>query len=361
MFSVTSDFEGGNAKVINISEDKVTLNVELRDTVGDWFFWCFKVSGAGGRTIEFEFESDVRVGYFGAAVSYDKENWKWQYETPNFGGKSFTYTFADDENEVYFAHDMVYSPDRFFDFAKKNNLKVETLCKSEKGRDVPYVDTKEGEECIILTSRHHACESTGNYVLEGVLERIFKNLADKFRIICVPFVDYDGVIDGDQGKGRNNHDHNRDYEKDGEPIYTAVAKIREFADNLKVRFAFDFHSPWHWTGHNDTLFVPIKCCSIIDNINEFSNLFEKEMTEDALPYLASDNMMPNVEWNKVGAIVSFAPYMESVGAELAFTLETPYFIANGVKFTPERGVETGRCFEKALEKYINKQMEAKRQ
>lgn len=64
-----------------------------------------------------------------------------------------------------------------------------------------------------MTARHHACESTGNYVLEGVLEELIKSLPNNLSVMCVPFVDYDGVVNGDQGKNRFQHDHNRDYDK----------------------------------------------------------------------------------------------------------------------------------------------------
>ncbi len=244
MFTVTSDFEGGNARIIKIDGNKIILDSDLRDTVGDWFFWCIKVSGAAGLTLDFEFASPNRVGYFGAAVSYDLENWHWQHENEiSKNGRHFSYTFGENENDVYFAHHMVYRPERFFKFAASRGLEIKKLCTSESGRDVPYIDTEKGDEIILLTSRHHACESTGSYVLEGVLEEIFGAFGNKYRIICVPFVDLDGVVCGDQSKNRNGHDHNRDYSPNEAPIYASTAKIRELCDTLKLRYAFDFHSP----------------------------------------------------------------------------------------------------------------------
>ncbi len=350
---VTSDFKGGNADIKEINGDTVTLDAELRDTVGDWFFWCFKVEGAEGRTLTFNFKNKNRVGYFGAAVSCDLENWHWQYDEPHYNGNSFTYTFGENETEVYFAHDMVYRPKRFFDFAHKKGIALKTLCMSEKGRAVPYIDTETGEECILLTARHHACESTGSYVLEGVLDSVFDAFGDRFRIICVPFVDLDGVVDGDQGKNRNGCDHNRDYEKDKAPIYNSTREIRRLADTLNIRFAFDFHSPWHLGEENDTLFIPIKHYGIIENITRFSHLLEAENGEGSLLHFTKNNIMPDVKWNKFGS-PCFGTYLGNCGAELAFTLETPYFYASERMFTPERAFETGRKFVRALEKYSGK-------
>ena len=55
-----------------------------------------------------------------------------------------------------------------------------------------------GEKTVLFTARHHACESTGNYVLEGVLEHLLSLPEIPFRCIVIPFVDFDGVVDGDQ-------------------------------------------------------------------------------------------------------------------------------------------------------------------
>ncbi len=354
MYRIDTDFEGANLKVLSASRNEAKIDVELRDTVGDWFFWCFRVRGAAGKTIKFKFPNNARVGYFGAAVSYDLKNWHWQYEDSGHNGSEFEYSFAEDEDEVYFAHDMVYRPERFFRFANGHGFEIKEWCKSEKGRSVPYIEFGEGKETILLTARHHACESTGNYVLEGVLKALKNNLSDKFRVICVPFVDYDGVMDGDQGKNRNNHDHNRDYIESESPRYASVARIRELAECEKVRFAFDFHSPWHLGGANDTVFIPIKHYGdALKRITRFSNIFEEASADSGFPHFAYDNFLPDVDWNKYGA-PCFGTFWGRRGAELSFTLETAYFTASGIRFDTEKAVETGENFVNALTKYTER-------
>ncbi len=354
MYQVIHDFEGANCRLLSVTEDEVQLDVELRDTTEDWFYWCFRVDGAAGRTLRFTFPSSVRVGYYGAAVSHDFDAWHWQYDEAGHEGASFTYTFAPDEDRVWFAHDMLYRPARFEAFAARHDLVINTLCISERGRRVPYVTCGEGAETILLTARHHACEATGSYVLEGVLESLLASeLVRRYRIVCVPFVDYDGVTDGDQGKGRAPFDHNRDYEEGVPARYASVAAIREEAEKCRLRFAFDFHSPWHLGGHNDHVMIPIKHYHILDNILRFSRLLEVKTGEgEALPHRTADNLLPDVEWNKFGAPCC-GTYMGRCGAELAFTLETPYFMSHGVMFTQARGVETGRAFTSALLAYLN--------
>ncbi len=355
MFRVVTDFEGANCQVLSVAENSVMLDVELRDTTTDWFYWCFRVEGAAGRTITFTFPSTVRVGYRGAAVSHDYEAWHWQYEDAGHEGDHFTYTFAEGEEAVWFAHDMLYRPARFMRFAAAQGLDIRTLCTSERGRAVPYVEFGAGKETILLTSRHHACEATGSYVLEGVLSAL---LADetftRYRVVCVPFVDYDGVVDGDQGKNRAPFDHNRDYHRGETARYASVRELQAVADASRLRFAFDFHSPWHLGGRNDTLFIPVKFDGeMAERIARFSRLWETETRKSigALPHDAADDMPAGMEWNTLGA-PCFGTYMGESGAELSFTVETPYFRAHDTYFSPDAAIETGKCIVRALKRYI---------
>ncbi len=352
MYRIETNFPGGNCQVLSMDEEHAVVDVELRDTIGDWFYWCFRVVGAAGRTITFSFPSPVRVGYYGAAVSHDFQTWEWQYTGAGHEGDTFTYTFASGEDEVYFAHDMLYRPERFRHFAADHGLEVKTFCRSEGGHDVPYIDTEGEGEVILLTARHHACEATGNYVLEGVLDEMLAApfFAD-YRIICVPFVDYDGVYRGDQGKNRGGHDHNRDYEPATPARYASIEALRNTADHVKLRYAFDFHSPWHIGGQNDTVFIPIKHHRMVDSISRLAAIWEEKSAEgNGLPYRAEDNMKPDVEWNRAGA-PCFGTYMGNAGAELSFTVETPYFSAHEVPFSPARAAETGRALVRALQEY----------
>lgn len=237
MVKIHTDFVGANATVVRRDKEDIYIENQLRDTDTDWFYWAFCVEGAGGKSLTFHFQKH-RLGYFGPAVSHDLENWHW---LDSVDGDSFTYRFKDGENKVYFAHDILYRTSRFEALAKRLGLEIRELCKSKRGRSVPCVSFGEGEISIIMTARHHACESTGSYVLEGVIEELCAHPMDNATIFCVPFVDLDGVIDGDQGKSRVPHDHNRDYTE--APIYSETAAIMAYADQNGCNFGLDFHSP----------------------------------------------------------------------------------------------------------------------
>lgn len=350
---IHQNFTGGNIRVEKTDGNEVFLNNELRDSENDWFYWAFCVENAAGKTLTFHFPKD-RIGYFGPAVSHNLESWKW-LESGN-DNDMFTYTFGVDEDKVYFAHSMLYHPKRFYSFAKDNNIEVLKLCKSEKGRDVPYITFGNGKRIILLTARHHSCESSGSYVLQGVLEELKKNQIPESKVICIPFVDFDGVVDGDQGKGRVPYDHNRDYVQNQPAIYSAVREIRNIAEK-GIAYGFDFHSPWHLGKQNDTALIVQKRINKLEEYRRFGKIFEDSVSANAFKYYQKNDFPPNVEWNSPSS-PCFACYMlDKANAELAFTLETPYFGTKENRYTEEGAIELGRCFARALNKYDKIQQE----
>ena len=106
---IKSDFVGGNIRIEKQDGNTYYLNNELRDTQEDWFYWAFCAEGFGGKTVTFKFPEN-RIGYYGPAVSHDLKKWEWLGKGEE--ANAFAYTFGKDENKVYFAHSMLYHPDR---------------------------------------------------------------------------------------------------------------------------------------------------------------------------------------------------------------------------------------------------------
>ena len=345
--NIHQNFTGGNIRILKTEGNIIYVDNELRDTVGDWFYWALCAEDCADKTLTFRFPKD-RIGYYGPAVSHDLKTWQWLGAGEETD--AFTYTFKEDENKVYFAHSMLYHPDRFYAFAEGKGLQKHTLCTTKRGRTVPYYTFGAGERTVLLTARHHACESTGNYVLEGVLEGLLQESIPNTNVICVPFVDLDGVLDGDQGKARAPHDHNRDYPVTGDSVWPEPAAIRNLAKD-GILYGFDFHSPWHVGGRHDTIFLVEKVEEKIPEYEKLGEILESVSTPEALKYNKENNIKPGVEWN-TGKAPTIACYMEAVAkAKLACTLETAYFGTPDNIFAPDKALELGRCFAKAMVEY----------
>ncbi len=187
--------------------------------------------GAGGR-VRFAFTDGEAVGTRGPAVSTDRGA-TWSYAAERFDAKSFTYRFPQDAREVWFSMGIPYTQRHWDAFlarqaAKAGRFESGALCTTKKGRAVERlrVGRLDGgaKHRIFLTCRHHCCEMTASYVLEGALEAMLGDgeLGAWYRahaeVVAVPFVDKDGVEEGDQGKNRKLWDHCRDYNDDRAPI-----------------------------------------------------------------------------------------------------------------------------------------------
>lgn len=345
---IHTDFIGGNSVVVRQTGHTVVLENELRDTDRDWFYWAFCVEGAQGETVTFQLQ-ETRLGRFGPAVSHDGEAWRWlgRLDSPT----AFTYTFGAAEERVYFAHHMLYHPGRFAAFARRNGLAVRELCRDYKGSSVPCVQLGEGSRSVILTARHHACESTGNYVLEGMLAELLVNPLPDTTVFCVPFVDYEGVIRGDQGKSRTPHDHNRDYAADADALYPPCAAVQAWAAEHGCHYGFDFHAPWHMGGEHDHVYIVRNGACRPEAFDRFAELLADSLTADALSYRPENDYPANTDWNLDGP--QFACYM-GVRPEnrLAFTLETTYFGKPEDPVSEEKLLALGHSFARAVARYM---------
>ncbi len=365
-------FPGGNIVVERIEGDRVDLRPDLRDTQGWWFYWNFRVRGAEGRTLTFRFVDRNPIGVRGPAVSLDQGlSWTWM-GADRVRDASFTYTFDDDDHEVRFCFTMPYVEadlHRFLaDHEGHPHLSVRELCRTRNGRSVELLKVgdpdRDPRHRIFFAARHHACESMASFTLEGVIAAALADTDDGrwFRehanLLAVPFVDKDGVEQGDQGKNRKPHDHNRDYR--GESIYPSVAAIRTLLqdwsrDGLDV--AFDLHCPWIRGPHNETIYMVGSADPVMwQRQQEFGAILQR-VQRGPLEYRASDNLPFGKAWNTAanyGDGVSFgrwASQLEGIG--LASTFEIPYANAAGATVDADSARAFGHDLLRAIRKYVS--------
>lgn len=212
---ITNRIPGGNIEVVSVNGRNVELDVELRDTAGDWFYWCFQAVFPEAGNWHFRFVRDNKVGTHGPAVSLDGgKSWRWLYPEYRENSREFDYACPAAGQTVLFCMGMQYLERDFRaflrEFEENPALHAGTLCRSRKGREVELVTIREGEpeHAVLLTSRHHAGEMMATHALEGILRFALADTESGrgFRrhvaLHAVPFADKDGVEDGDQGKNR---------------------------------------------------------------------------------------------------------------------------------------------------------------
>jgi hypothetical protein len=331
--------------------------------------------------LNFEFKEGV-IGARGAAVCTDGGwTWRWLSELGASATK-FQYKFSSEEKEVFFSQGMNYTErnlQRFLEKYKDNSdLKVESLCATKKGRNVELLrihDNKKPPEFkVFLSSRNHCGEMMATYALEGIIETVLSDtedgrwLREHADFFIVPLVDKDGVEDGDQGKNRKPHDHNRDYKQ---RIHTTVQAITEQVPKWldgKPLFFMDMHCPW-LRGGTDPLhiekgtseylyFVGINADEKFSKgLQRFGTILEKER-KGSIPYKALNNMPFGVSWNTAANYK--APNLQKCdewGATLpnvvfSSAIEVPFANAEGAVVDADSARILGHDLARAIRIYL---------
>ncbi|MCZ2155306.1 MAG: hypothetical protein LC114_15620 [Bryobacterales bacterium] len=367
---VDGGIPGGNIIVESVAGDTIRVRQDLRDTQGQWFYWAFRVRGAAGRTLHVEFTDGNVIGVRGPAVSTDGgQSWQW-LGADAVEGASFRYQVPSEVSEVRFSMNIPYFESDLRAFLERHagnpSLEVGVLAESRKGRPIEQLRLGRldggAAHRVLLTARHHACESLASYSLEGILEAILSStddgrwLRENVEFLVVPFMDKDGVEDGDQGKNRRPHDHNRDY--NDESIHPSVAALRREVPGWsggKLDFALDMHCPYiRGKDNKSILFVGVPNETVWGEIERFSQLLESTH-RGPLPYRRTDNLAFGVSWNKPesGRLKSFDTWAsEQPGIRFASTIEIPYAEVRGVPVTPEAARALGADLARAMRMYL---------
>lgn len=370
--AIRADFPGGNVLIEKIVSDTVWIVPDTRNIVGDWFYWYFSVEAKVDKEIHFVFPKN-KIPAFGPAISLDRgESWNWMFDEQHKGMDSFSYLFPAGR-EVRFSMGFPYTKSNFNTFIASYRshpyVSVDTLCVSRAGHEVPMLfinnSAKQHTGKIVITARHHSCEMMANYVLEGFITALlddsaFDWLRDNFEFLIIPFVDMDGVEQGDQGKNRYPRDHNRDYS--GKSVYETTDAIRRLVpdwagDDLTV--ALDLHCPGLvGSGHELLHLVGSKKESIALQEERFAGVLADNLTQGLT--FGSAGLLPfGKSWNvatseQLGA--SFRSWVldEFERVKLATTVEIPYANNEGQQVSKDNLRLLGADLTKSLEIYLKK-------
>lgn len=375
-FTVDCNIPSGNIIIDSIEGDTVKLRQDMRDSA-DWFYWAFRVAGAQGRTLHFVFTNPYAEGPVsarGPAVTKDGGK-TWSYAAESTSSEAgFTYTFGPDDAEVAFYQTFQYFPWQWDEFIAKHEerrgvlFETGELCRTRKGRSVPNarlgrIDGK-ARYRIFISSRHHCQEAPATYVLEGIVSRVFSDdevgawLRENVEFLVVPFVDLDGVVDGDQGKGRKPHDHNRDYNHFIYPETRAITEwVADVVDNDLTIF-LDLHSPWVRNIWNERVYITYGPDEEVNARKRKLGEILERVQRGALGYKVADNFPWNFGWNCPSNV---ATGLRGAGgwagavaknALLVSSFEIPFAKANDKVVTPAACREFGEDIAAALKEFI---------
>lgn len=373
--SVDCAFPGGNVKVCGIDDEAgmVSLDTDSRGD-SDWFWSYFRVSGAAGRKIGFVFRKEAelqkRISRMGMLCSLDDgKTWAWTAPAGDqTNAFAFCFDFPATAKRVRFATSYPYTKADLDAFVSSvpagTTFRREILTTSRKGRPVDLLrlgDDPRAEWSLVLSARHHACESPASYVLEGfLLEMTDRTSAGTWlrrhvHLVAVPFVDADGVEEGDQGKGRRPHDHNRDYVREIYPEVRAFKRlVRAEAETRKVVF-FDLHAPTvrgtDERPRHDNVFTLGPYGEQAPRWDAYRERLVEQTKDEPIRYLAQWDEPWMVDYNvppKDPTLLQSRLWAQTVSnVYLSSCWEIPFGRCGGV-FTPEAARRFGRSMARTL-------------
>ncbi len=378
------DFPGGNiivdqpgkASTLYYTLDADTINIrpDLRDTSEEWFYWMFRVKGIKGKRVHFQFPKR-QVGTMGPAISRDGgHSWTWQEEETGEGKDHFVFDFDQSGKEVRFSVGYPYLERDFTQFLHKYSghprLSLSDLTESEKGRKVELVEIKgeksTSEAKVVIAARHHANEAMVSYVLEGFISSILEGnepaltwLRQHVDFLILPFMDKDGVQDGDQGKLRKPWDHDVDYAEN--PIYKSTRALKKTMlkwGEDRISVVFDFHCPWLYGEWNEHIyFVGDEDPDIAREQQRFISILHEYQNGDLvldeekawLPYGEEWNL-----WEGDGNLMEpFLDWAKTLpGVKLTSILEFPFANHGNQVIHPENARQFGQDMARALGAYL---------
>ncbi|MDA1016156.1 MAG: M14 family zinc carboxypeptidase [Planctomycetota bacterium] len=346
---INASFPGGNVVVDKIEDRTVHIAPDLRGG-RQWFYWNFEAEVTQPGRVNFVFPENAgaQIGVNGPAISLDAgRTWKWLgddharfrsvgRDSPAVPSDSFWYDFTAEHRKVRFSVGIPYLQSNLDEFIKRigdnPHLFRDMLTKSRKGRPVALWHIGQpGPDAIpvLVSARHHACEALASYVLEGFLEEALSDslagvaFRKKYMLYAVPIVDVDGVAEGDQGKWRSPHDHNRDYGQE-RMIYPPVISMVELAKAKKIKLALDFHCPTlRMDIHQGFYFAGIRLPHIKNNMDELIGWMDEERPP-AVTWSERDLMAKPGPSAPTGGMPfsNFFAYQD--GVDFAATLESPF-------------------------------------
>ncbi len=364
---IDADFPGGNIVVDRVEGDTVYLRQDQRDTRRFWFYWHFRIRGAAGQTWRFMFTDGNVIGTRGPCVSKDGgQTYHWN-KTCSDSHASFTYTFGPTEEETYFCFCLPYTGYYLQSWLQSRRghplLREDTLCTTAQGRTVErlHLGRTGNRHKVVVTARHHACETSASYVLEGMMAAILTDpwWQEKAEVLVIPFVDKDGVEKGDQGKGRNACDHNRDYGRTN--LYPETVALRallpDWADGYAIDAILDLHCPWIRDGRNERIHLVGSKDPRLWQEQQQLAAHLADTVKGELVYDPADNLPFGEDWNVPASYedgLSFIDWCwQNMDVALVSTLEVPYANVKQVVTTPQNLRAFGRELASALQAYLS--------
>jgi murein tripeptide amidase MpaA len=255
-FSIDSDFDSGNIRVLAIENDRADLEI-APDHMSDFYQWFhFRVSGAAGRALELRIVNGGGAAYpagwpdYRARASGDGEHWR-QVDT-DYADGVLTIRVTPPGEALFLAYFAPYSSDRHAALvariAASPGVTHKVLGQTLDGRPIDLLSMGEGKVQVWLYARQHPGETMAEWWMEGALEKLTDPsdaaavlLREQATIHLVPNMNPDGSARGHLRTNAVGVNLNREWHAPSPAQSPEVLAVRAEMDRTGVDFAMDVH------------------------------------------------------------------------------------------------------------------------
>lgn len=387
-FRVSSNFEGGSARVLLLDAQTQTIRItpagDPKRGMPNW--WYLKVEGidtSKAVILEVEARDDLVMDELSgqgkkvnpgwtwpvcAALSTDRQHWI-QTAPGQKQGNRMVYQIKSRSASLWLAWGPPFTPADAQAFVNKmtkahSYIKGFTLGQSREGRSIPALKISEGSKpalqrpVVWIDARHHAWEVGGSWVGVGFTAWLVSDqpqarwLRQNAELYFVPVMDVDRVATGDGGKLSQPQDHNLDWsEKPHYPEIAAAQKhILALAKEGRMNLFLDLHNPA--PGNKIQTAYVIEKPYMPKDADARKLRFVELMIEE-FGELKQNPAKPPTENPEVFHRVSVPWVLEHSNTNtIAFCIETPWNVPQG---TPEGYALVGQKLGSAIEKLLQEE------
>ena len=198
--------------------------------------------------------------------------------SPQFYSLTFTYTFAYDQDNVYFAYSVPYTySDLRNDLqeiesneARRINLSRKVLCKTLAGEDCEILtitsrdnnETLMSRKGVVITARVHPGETVSSWMMRGLLffltdpnDEEAKMLRDNFVFKVVPMLNPDGVINGNYRSSLAGCDLNRRWKTPSKVLHPTIYTVKKLCKQVQEERGLIFFCDLHGHSRKQNVFM----------------------------------------------------------------------------------------------------------
>ncbi len=372
---LATDFDGGNGLLLNLDEGAgrpVVRFAAQPKNCPEAMWFHFRLNGLAGRgaTVVLGNPEQTLGGgdWSGNRPVFRAAGGNWQRTGPARavrqpdGRTEYAWDLDADGDSLEFAHCFPY---QLADWRALRDELSPTFRTGEIGvtlGDHPlaraYTAPAETDKpAVYLTARHHAGETPGSWVLEGVLRRVASDaeLARSVTWWAVPFVDLDDVVSGSYGKDPWPHDTNRGYGRvqrrvEAKAIMADVVRIKRASRNMLL---LDLHAPSH---REQDSYVPLRGWDFETPIDEtaqaIAEVYHARIPEEIRSPIAHKTPKPAGEARILG-MSSVRWGREMLGIDAA-TVETSYQGNGKVYYTIDDYRRLGSALADAAAQWVRR-------